>query len=193
MKGALLMLFVSSICFIRASSSRCPHIAVKQNFTVKEYVGTWYEIQRLHTAFVKGKCVAQRYTLQVDGWMKMVTQKMLPNGTLIAYEGDIAPASVNETAKLQFRAFKLGHPAMSLQDILEFSFNPYWIIATDYRNYSLVYSCWNAGLRLQEYAWILSRERHLHENTTNYLRDILSDINIKKMIISDQDGCPSQA
>ena len=38
----------------------------------------------------------------------------------------------------------------------------YWILDTDYTNYSVVYACQDfLGLIKLEFAWILSREQHL--------------------------------
>ncbi|XP_067851841.1 apolipoprotein D-like [Heptranchias perlo] len=246
MKGLLLLLLAFSICFTRASTSnkgQCPQLSLQQNFTLRKYMGTWFEIQRLPTAFVQGKCTAEKYTLLPDGWIKLLTQEVMSNGSVATFEGDIVSASVNETAKLQFKAFKSGanrlrhfkdfpdcftpvanvNPYFLNDDVESFlyavsyffsgsagdlatgllseythttPYMPYWVLSTDYTSYSLVYSCWSSfsfNLRHKEYAWILSRQRHLQENTTNYLRDILisNDVNIKDMVISDQEGCPA--
>lgn len=52
---------------------------------------------------------------------------------------------------------------------------PYWVLATDYDNYTLVYSCTDFdNLFHAEYSWIMSRTRTLSKETISELLAILT-------------------
>uniref|UniRef100_A0A2K6DIM8 Lipocalin/cytosolic fatty-acid binding domain-containing protein n=1 Tax=Macaca nemestrina TaxID=9545 RepID=A0A2K6DIM8_MACNE len=80
----------------------------------------------------------------------------------------------------------LGHPSFMPSA-------PYWVLATDYENYALVYSCVSViNLFRVDYAWILARNRHLPSETVDFLKNILTsnNIDVKKMTVTDQENCP---
>lgn len=71
---------------------------------------------------------------------------------------------------------------------------PYWVLATDYENYALVYSCTSIlGLFHLDYVWILGRNTYLAPETVTYLKDILTSYNIdfEKITTTDQANCPN--
>lgn len=71
--------------------------------------------------------------------------------------------------------------------------SPYWVLATDYENYALVYSCitfvWTFHV---DHIWILGRNPSLPPETVTHLKDILTsnNIDIEKMTVTDQSNCP---
>lgn len=70
---------------------------------------------------------------------------------------------------------------------------PYWVLATDYENYALTYSCTTIiWLFHIDHVWILGRNPYLPLETVIYLKDILTsnNIDIEKMTITDQVNCP---
>ncbi|KAK2090919.1 hypothetical protein P7K49_030203 [Saguinus oedipus] len=70
---------------------------------------------------------------------------------------------------------------------------PYWVLATDYENYALVYSCTNLiQLFHVDYAWILGRNSYLPSETVGFLKNILTsnNISVEKMTVTDQVNCP---
>lgn len=72
---------------------------------------------------------------------------------------------------------------------------PYWVVSTDYENYSLVYSCTNIlWLFHMDYAWILSRAPDMHPETVEHLKGVLQSYNIdtEKMMPTDQANCPAE-
>ncbi|XP_072330120.1 apolipoprotein D-like [Scyliorhinus torazame] len=191
MQGRLLMLLVFSICFTRGSFKSCPKIPVQKNFTLSEFMGTWFEIESLNTNLVKGDCIAHTFSQSADNWIHVNTTEKRDNGKRILYIGKLSPANVKEDAKLQILLSEgiyldFGPP----HD--EFSFIPYDVLATDFRSYSLVYSCTQHYFTPTIYAWILSRGSQLDENTIKALEDILkaNNINIDKMQQIDQKDCP---
>lgn len=66
---------------------------------------------------------------------------------------------------------------------------PYWVLSTDYDNYALVYSCTDLGVLHVDFAWILSREPTLPEETIEELHSTLSSIGVRvdKLLSTNQD------
>lgn len=70
---------------------------------------------------------------------------------------------------------------------------PYWVLATDYENYALVYSCTTiVWLFHVDHVWILGRNPYLPPETVTHLKDILTsnNIDVEKMTVTDQGNCP---
>ncbi|XP_062900903.1 apolipoprotein D-like [Mobula hypostoma] len=196
MQGPLLMLAFSIICLPGANSKNvrgeCPKVELQENFSLSKYMGIWYDIEHLPTHTTSGDCISEEYTLDKDGWVNLIVEEKLENGSLRYYKGDVIPTHLNVTASLQYQ---LKRPFKQVPDIAELSFVPYMVLATDYESYSLVYSCFQqipTGWKHIEYAWILSRQRHLTENVTDNLHEILKlyDIKTEEMVKTNQEDCP---
>ncbi|CAH1265095.1 APOD [Branchiostoma lanceolatum] len=147
---------------------KCPDVPVKFNFSVEAYLGRWFEIARFPTIFEKG------LKLLNQGEKKCCGDKTKAVG--VAWAPDPA-----EPAKLKVR-FSRFMPA-----------GPYWVLNTDYNQYSVVWSCVNLfwGVARLELTWILGRERTLDEYL---LRDIVYEltklkIDAVKFKWTDQNNC----
>ncbi|XP_038605185.1 apolipoprotein D [Tachyglossus aculeatus] len=160
---------------------QCPDPPVQNNFNMMKYLGKWYEIEKLPVSFEKGNCIQANYSMKENGKIKVINQEILPDGTVNQVEGEATQANLIEPAKLGVKFFWLMPSA------------PYWVLSTDYDNYSLVYSCTTyIWLFHVDYAWILARKPQLPQTTVKYLKNMLASYNIetKKMIATDQENCP---
>ncbi|XP_047446302.1 apolipoprotein D-like [Mugil cephalus] len=155
---------------------RCPRPAVQSDFDAAKYLGRWYEIQRLPHTFQKGECSTATYSLKSPGVIGVLNRELLDDGTINALTGSAKSSS--EPAKLLVSFFENSPPA------------PYWVLSTDYDNYALVYSCTDLGLIHLEFAWILSREPSLPEETIEELHSTLSSIGVRvdKLLTTNQDA-----
>merc|ERR1712004_682079 len=108
-------------------------VTVKENFDIVKYMGTWYEYGSIPNTFQSGlKCVSATYTLKdKDASVEDITGEAKIVGP--------------EPAKLGVRFF-------SLQP-----FGPYWVVDTDYDDYTFIWSCSSVGVAHAEFAWILTR------------------------------------
>lgn len=161
----------------------CPDPPVQQDFDINKYLGKWYEIEKLPSNFEKGSCVQANYSLKENGKFKVINKEMLSSGKINAIEGEIMHTDVKEPAKLGVR-FNWFMPSA-----------PYWVISTDYENYSLVYSCTNIlWLFHFDYAWIMSRSPDMHPDTVEHLKSMLRTykIDTDKMMPTDQLNCPAE-
>ncbi|KAM9582777.1 apolipoprotein D [Trichechus inunguis] len=160
---------------------RCPNPPVQENFDVNKYLGRWYEIEKIPVTFEKGSCIQANYSLMENGNVKVINQEVRPDGSVNQIEGEATQVNLTEPAKLGVKFFWLMPSA------------PYWVLATDYENYALVYSCTTfLWLFHMDHVWILGRNRFLPPETVTYLKDILTSNNIAidKMTNTDQVNCP---
>ncbi|XP_064418135.1 apolipoprotein D [Latimeria chalumnae] len=160
---------------------KCPDPPVQQDFQIKQYLGKWYEIEKIPYSFEKGNCAQMNYTQSRDGRIKVINQEVLFDGTVTTFEGNIIEMEPREPAK-----FGLSY----------FFFMPYmpkWVISTDYISYSLEYSCTSIfNLFYIEFVWILSRSKELPDETVDLLKNILvsNNIEVDTMTITKQRDCP---
>ncbi|XP_051557010.1 apolipoprotein D-like [Myxocyprinus asiaticus] len=173
---SLSLLSVLAVSTQSISSGACPQPPVQQNFDPTRYVGRWYEIMKVPAPFQLGECCQATYTLS-DGIVLVRNDELLANGTINFIEGTAKIVDESEPAKLEVSFFENAPDA------------PYWVLATDYDNYTLVYSCSDIlGLVHAEFAWIMSRTRTLPKETVSELLDILrsNDVNADKLTETDQ-------
>ncbi|OBS80720.1 hypothetical protein A6R68_21076 [Neotoma lepida] len=182
----LLLLATLAGLFTAAKGQRfhlgeCPSPPVQKNFDILKYLGKWYEIEKIPATFDKGDCNQANYVQMENGNIKMLNQERRPDGNMHQVEGEAKYTNLSEPAKLSVKFFEL------------IPSTPYWILATDYVNYALVYSCstiiWHFHV---DYIWILGRHPYLPPETITYLKDILiSDgIDIQTMVRTYQTNCP---
>nr|KAF6477112.1 apolipoprotein D [Molossus molossus] len=160
---------------------KCPTPPVQENFDVNKYLGRWYEIEKIPVSFEKGSCIQANYSLMENGNIKVINQELRSDGTVNQIEGEASQVNLTEPAKLGVKFFWLMPSA------------PYWVLATDYENYALVYSCTTiVWLFHVDHVWILGRNPYLPPETVTQLKDILisNNIDIEKMTITDQGNCP---
>ncbi|KAJ7324509.1 hypothetical protein JRQ81_017529 [Phrynocephalus forsythii] len=159
----------------------CPDTPVQEAFDITKYLGKWYEIEKLPSNFEKGNCIQANYSLKENGRVKVVNKELRMDGTVNQIEGEAFRVDDNEPAKLHVKLNWIMPAA------------PYWVLATDYDNYALVYSCttflWMFHV---DYAWIMSRMPQLHPETVDRLKAILQsyDIDTAQMRPTDQKNCP---
>ncbi|KAM6948226.1 apolipoprotein D-like [Aplochiton taeniatus] len=158
---------------------KCPHAAVQQNFDVAKYLGRWYEIQKLPAIFQKGQCGQATYALRSPGVVSVLNEELLNDGTVSTAIGKAVVVDAAEPAKLEVSFFENQPPG------------PYWVLSTDYENYTLIYGCTSLGENLRyEFSWILARQPSLPEETLVELRSILTSngVEVEKLMITDQDA-----
>uniref|UniRef100_A0A3Q3W0H5 Apolipoprotein D n=1 Tax=Mola mola TaxID=94237 RepID=A0A3Q3W0H5_MOLML len=152
----------------------CPRPSVQEDFN---YMGTWYEIEKLPAVFERGKCIQAAYSLLANGTVHVHNAELLPNGKINSIEGVAEVKDSSQPAILE----------VSVPD------SPYWVLSTDYQSYSLVYSCFDYfSLFHFDFAWILARTRALSEDVLGRLHEKLAaaGVNVNHLTVSsNQTGC----
>uniref|UniRef100_A0A146ZT58 Apolipoprotein D n=1 Tax=Fundulus heteroclitus TaxID=8078 RepID=A0A146ZT58_FUNHE len=155
----------------------CPDAEVQDDFQLEEYMGKWYEIEKLPAYFAEGKCIEADYLLKKDGTVQVVNSQVV-DGERMAAEGIAKVMDEDEPAKLgvSFTSFT--------------PYSPYWVLKTDYTNVTVVYSCTDVfNVFHLDYAWILSRSPSLPEETVQDAKDLLisEGIDVSAMEPTEQD------
>ncbi|XP_069360734.1 uncharacterized protein [Maniola hyperantus] len=127
-------------------------IAVVGNFNAAAYLGQWYDIASYNTGFQDGTCNTAYYSLGdgvVDVFNTQVVDQRLDTMTGIA-----VVVSQDGSAKLD-----VTFPIAGTNDNIT---TPYWVLATDYQSFSLVYTCVNLDAEYRQvWSWKLSRSKQL--------------------------------
>merc|ERR1712215_396520 len=153
-------LLIASFCI--TSGLAFPNISIRKKcppkpptipeFNVTQYLGQWYEQKRLPAFFqLNTRCVLAEYGVIEDepDHVSVHNVATREDGSLDSITGYAYIPDPNFPGELLVKF--PGSPVGS-----------YWILDTDYHTYTVVYSCEDfLGVVKLEFAWILSREKHL--------------------------------
>ena len=161
---------ISSVALIAVSQAAtypraCQEPEVVQDFDLEAYLGLWYEIVRdKDTNYEHGICNTANYSIRADGNIRVLNNEWYPDqnvwGGGEGYAFQVDPSADDGYLKVKFV------PTIPAGD--------YKIIATDYDNYAVIYSCFSLGkLASREYVWVLGRSTEINEANRS---DIISAI-----------------
>uniref|UniRef100_A0A667XH51 Apolipoprotein D n=1 Tax=Myripristis murdjan TaxID=586833 RepID=A0A667XH51_9TELE len=179
---AVQVISLTLLCVVAASAQvfvpgKCPKPAVQENFDVTRYIGKWHEIQKLPNVFQRGECGTATYNLKAPGVVGVLNSELLADGSINSITGSAKVKDPSEPAKLEVSFYESSPPG------------PYWVLSSDYEGHSLVYGCTDYGLFHMEFAWILSRQPTLPEETIEELHSIMTayGISVHKLTSTNQD------
>merc|ERR1711860_241656 len=141
-------------------TGKCPTIKTQPNFDINKYLGDWYEIYKFKAGFENDQvCNKANYQLKDNGHIRIFNQGYGPDGQKTDAEGDAYIPDKNDAARLKLR-FASAAP-----------YGNYWVLDTDYKTYTLIYSCTELifGATHFEFAWILAREKTISADIKNRL------------------------
>ncbi|CAG5005077.1 unnamed protein product [Parnassius apollo] len=154
-------------------------IPVVMNFNATEYMGVWYDIESYPQEFQIGTCATATYTLTQTGVEVLNTQVV--DQQLDTITATAVPASNDGSAKLTV-TFPIAGTNATIS-------SPYWILATDYSSYALVYSCSNINDEYRRVtSWKLSRQRSLTEAANQTINNVMSTIPVLRQQYYNERG-----
>ncbi|XP_004531464.1 apolipoprotein D [Ceratitis capitata] len=164
----------------------CPEVKVPSEFTADAYMGTWYEYAKYpHIFEIAKRCMFARYTNKGNNTIGVINTSIntltghTTNTTGVARM--LAPSQINVLFS------KYPNPVDTPN---------YIVLGTDYKSYSVVYSCNNlTSFAHTKLLWILTRERKPSAETVSAAKKIMDDNNLPQsfLLIADQDNCPEVA
>nr|XP_049704849.1 uncharacterized protein LOC110376413 isoform X13 [Helicoverpa armigera] len=144
------------------------NIPVVANFDADRYAGTWYDIESYPTSFHTGTCNIETYTTNTDGTITVQNTQVV-NQVLQSTTGTATQTATDNSAKFDV-TFTLSSGPVTTK---------YWVLATDYDSYSLVYSCRNIDSESRAvYSWKLSRTPYLPAAAASVINEIINNVQV---------------
>uniref|UniRef100_A0A6P7GX82 Apolipoprotein D-like n=1 Tax=Diabrotica virgifera virgifera TaxID=50390 RepID=A0A6P7GX82_DIAVI len=160
---------------------RCPDVKGVANFDGKAYLGDWFEQARYPTLLEDhGRCVVTNIAVNSNGSVKSRTQYINSetNETHVL-EGE--GISNSTTGEAKFLVHFL-NPDVTV---------PFWILGTDYKRWSVGFSCFERDGVFLESLFLTTRHQYGSPDDIDAIVDVLEANNIsrKEIIMTDQMGC----
>ncbi|XP_023334392.1 apolipoprotein D [Eurytemora carolleeae] len=140
------------------------------------YLGKWYEQKRIPASFqLNTRCVRAEYGLNDEGVITVHNTATKQDGSFDEIFGTATVPDPNHPGEL-----KVHFPESPVD-------GDYWILDTDYENYSIVYSCvdYIFGLIHFEFAWILARDTNMDPALIQKGVDLLESYGIDISLLED--------
>ena len=127
------------------TAGKCPDVRLQEDFSAPNYMGIWYEQLRSKTIpFQKADCTVASYTLKGDG-------------SVAVFNSDYCAKTDKHNTAVGTAWFKGPWGKVKFSPWLPAG--DYRVVATDYKSYAIIFSCWHAWFLKTEYYWILTREK----------------------------------
>ncbi|XP_047512727.1 uncharacterized protein LOC125054729 isoform X2 [Pieris napi] len=138
------------------------NILVTKNFSLEGFLGRWRLISSYYTHRQSGECNQVDYSR--EGSTIRVRNMHITNSELSTVSGS-ATVSADGSGKLRV--------TVSTRTV------DFWILATDYDNYALAYSCSNVNANQRRvYSWKLSRRTSLRDSDQTNINNVMDQINV---------------
>jgi len=175
----------------------CSEPETVQNFDIARYMGKWFAYEEFPFRETDSRCVIANYTLREDNTVRVVNVAVVP-----FFVGE-APCPLFRNVVVDGYAFiPEGGVASKLKVDFPRGRTPgepgdYWVLDTDYDNYTVVYSCQmtitdDFQMGKTESTWVLTRDKGVKPANLDAIHDMLTknDIDIKNFQVVNQEGCP---
>lgn len=172
------LLFLAAPSFAFSGFGPCPAAEAVKSLNVTQYVGTWYEIARDQSIkFETGDCVSAKYALKADGKLSVLNTEVKPDGTVNTIEGEAyCNSDGSGNCHVKFSRFQ--------------PWGDYRVLDTDYKTYSVVYSCSSIlGLYHFGAGWVLGRTPDVSPSYASAFEHI--GIPASEMRVTNQTNCPT--
>lgn len=184
---ALVALCLSGSALANVPSSRgCPAVTTQSNFDVNKYLGRWYVNQKFsdsQSATESSKCTYADYTSDGNSVIHIINYYInVKSDKPATLESYLRVPNPNDASKMKIRYPSLMPPGVE---------GDYYVLATDYDTYAVVYNCQeNRGVGTR-HIWTLTREQNPSAEIVNNADSALEKNNINRSLMRkvDQTNC----
>merc|ERR1711860_102246 len=161
----LLLSVYTAAAFPQLAKEACPEVTLKKDFDVTQYLGKWYQQAAIPAFFspAGSSCVRASYGLLDDGYVSVhnsqTTRRTHEYDEICGYAYQVDP--VNEPADLRVN-FPASPPGI------------YWVLDTDYENFTAIYSCEVVGIKF-EYGWVMTRDPNPSQELIDQVFKVFTD------------------
>nr|CAB3508325.1 unnamed protein product [Spodoptera littoralis] len=134
------------------------------DFDAEKYKGEWIEVSRYPQPTQSGQCNRAKYELLTSGAVSVLNSQVVNEG-LETISGEAVVASNDGTGKLEVTFNNVNGAS------------DYYVLAVDYEEYALVYSCSNESGKRRVGSWVLSRTGTLSAAANNAIDQVISQTN----------------
>ncbi len=160
----------------------CTVLSYQPDFKLDQYLGKWFEVARSSSIrFEKGVNITEEYGKIDNDKTSVVYREILPNGKPNLFSGYAVTAGDNPAHFLIY---------FTSSWFMKYFPADYRVMATNYEEYSIIYSYSKILWWEFKMAWVYSRDPHMSEDrVTELLTDVqnLTGISSSDMVRSHQD------
>ncbi|XP_061721997.1 uncharacterized protein LOC133528578 [Cydia pomonella] len=161
-------------------------IAAVPSFNLASFTGSWHEVEAYPKEQQTGTCVNHEFSTGIGNSLNLVSNQVV-NRTLTSSSGSVILVSNDGSGRLVLTMTAGGQT-------IEF---PYWILATDYENYALAYSCVQLDTDIASravYSWKLSRNQTLSQASADLINTAMEQVQVLdqqyfETVDQSDDGC----
>ncbi|XP_050551207.1 uncharacterized protein LOC118275267 isoform X6 [Spodoptera frugiperda] len=147
------------------------NIQAVNNFRLQDYAGTWFDIESYPTRFQTGTCNTAKYEYNQENGALQVENTQV-SGQIKQTTTGVAYPSSDGSGKFDVTLTQSNGNVVTTK---------YWVLATDYASFSLVYSCRNIDDEFRAvHSWKLSKTTTLNEDAQAQINVKLDEIQVLK-------------
>ncbi|CDW78878.1 apolipoprotein d [Stylonychia lemnae] len=163
----------------RYTTGDCPPVDRISELDIQRYFGKWYEQYRGGLFQPEGQiCTTANYSQREDGTIKVINRGINPNGKIGGAEGTL---TCKNSSNCEVKFFWYA-PA-----------GPYWVLDTDYENYTVVYTCSSyVGILRLDNIWILARTPEIQvdvQKIFSFIEERVPDYPLTELKKTNQTNC----
>ena len=153
-----------------ASAAKCPSLDAVSNFTVPDFMGTWYQQYSINTNIFQGSghCAKAEYSYDEDiGVITVVNSEKTMFGGQSKVQGSAVLAEPNA---------QNGKLLMTLETTLGEKIGNVLVLDTDYTTYAILWTCQDVLTIPYESSWTMTREETLSNDVNEKLQEVWTSV-----------------